>query len=208
MMRIISAYDRVAIWHEAMAVSAHDGVFWHGSPSGELQGGHYGLHVGSYQAAMEALEARIGKRADGEPWDGTQAYGETPVAGGNAGYGQVPGKGNLYTQPHLPFGMAKYSDGTPVPMDAKPDLFPVRVTGPMTNTPQNPYEDFKANGYMKAQVTRGSAKRGYYYSNQGEGVTTDPLTGNCKYSISAVVPNGGAHLERLDRAKHPFPESG
>ena len=190
-------------------VGPHDGVFWHGSPSGELVGAPYGLHVGTYGAAKDALEASIGRRADGKPWDGTQAYGETPVVSKGAGYGMgPPGDSrrieNPY-EPHLPTGTATYSDGTPVPMHAKPNLFPVRITGPMTNTPNNPYEDFKANGYMRAQITRGNAKRGYYYSNQGEGVTVDPLTGNIKNSISAVVPNGGAHLERLDRAEHPFP---
>lgn len=82
-------------------------------------------------------------------------------------------------------------------MDSKPHIFPVRIKGPMSNTPQNPHPDFKANGYMKAQITRGTAKRGYYYTNEGEGVTIDPATGKTKYSLSAVVPNGN-HVERLD----------
>ena len=82
-------------------------------------------------------------------------------------------------------GEATYSDGTPVAMDAKPHVFPVRIKGPMTYTPQTAHEDFKANGYMSAQIKRGRAKSGYYYHNVGEGE-----------GVSAVVPNGD-HLERV-----------
>lgn len=213
-MRIQSQRETFALRIEAMA--AHDGVFWHGSPSGELVGSRNGLHVGTYEAARDALEARIGTPADGRPWDGTRAYGETPLNMDQVSHvfhphGDRPG--GTFTRkvnkqpPELPSGRAVYGDGTPIPLDAKPNLFPVRIVGPMSNTPETPRPDYKANGYMRAQITRGSAKRGYYYSNQGEGVTIDPLTGNVKYSISAVVPNGGTHLERLDRAQHPFPPS-
>jgi hypothetical protein len=163
---------------------------WHGSPSGDLRGGAYGLHIGTYDAAKEALEARIGKPADGRSWDGTRVYGETPLARHGYGYGADAEDGAL------PSGKAMYSDGTPVAMDSRPHIFPVRITGPMSNTPQTPHPDFKANGYMKAQITKGNAKRGYYYTNEGEGVSVDPHTGKTQYSLSAVVPHGG-HLEVL-----------
>jgi len=208
-VRIVSACERVAVWHEA--ATAHDGVFWHGSPSGEFVGSPYGVHVGTYEAAREALEARIGRRADGKPWDGTQEYGKTLLDRNQHSHVFDPATRTWSHhveefEPAFPTGRAAYSDGTPVPMHAKPDLFPVRITGPMSNTPETPHSDWKANGYMRAQTTKGTAKRGYYYANEGEGVTHDPVTGNVKYSVSAVVPNGGTHLERLPRDQHPTPQ--
>lgn len=65
MRRIITAreqFEMLSPWREAMALhEPHmehpDGPngMWHGSPSGDLRGGHYGLHVGSYSAAKEVL---------------------------------------------------------------------------------------------------------------------------------------------------------
>lgn len=211
-MRILTAREQVELlspWREITA--SHDGVFWHGSPSGEFVGSPVGLHVGTFEAARDALEARIGTPADGKPWDGTRAYGETMLNRDQARHEFQPDKTwkRVVTKrpPELPSGKAQYGDGTSIPLDAKPDLFPVRITGPMSNTPDTPHPDYKANGYMRAQLTRGTAKRGYYYDNVGEGVVRDPLTGNLKPNISAVVPNGGTHLERLDRSQHPYPPS-
>lgn len=159
-------------------------VFWHGSPSGDLRGGPYGLHVGTEEAARQALHARIGRPAEGE-WDGTREYGKTLLQPYNSGHSMGQ------REPHYPTGKAHYGDGTEIPLHAKPDLFPVRITGDMSNTPDNPHEDFKANGYMKAQLGRGRAKRGYFYTNVAED----------DGSISAVVPSGD-HLERLPRNQH------
>jgi hypothetical protein len=159
--------------------------FWHGSPNGSVgeRVAAYGVHVGTYEAAKQALEARIGRRADGKDWDGTQEYGKTPVAGYRHGYGA-----NAPVEPHLPTGKATYSDGSPIPLDATPALLPVRIKGPMSNSPRTPHEDFKANGYMSAQLKRGRARSGYYYTNVGED----------EGSISAVVPSAD-HLEILNR---------
>ena len=57
----------------------------------------------------------------------------------------------------------------------------------MTNNSYQPHEDFKANGYMRAALKRGHAKRGYYYKNIAED------TG----SISAVVPSM-THLKIIE----------
>lgn len=54
-------------------------IFYHGSTDKDLAG-KKGIHVGTYQAAKEALEARIGVPAEGE-WDGTREYGKTLLAG-------------------------------------------------------------------------------------------------------------------------------
>jgi len=215
MRRIVTAREQAQMltpWFRTAVV--HDGVFWHGSPSGDFVGSPVGLHVGTFEAARDALEARIGTPADGTHWDGTRTYGETLLNRDQVRHvfkphGDRPG--GTFTReitkrpPEFPNGKATYGDGTPIPLDAKPDLFPVRIVGPMSNTPDTPHPDYKANGYMRAQITRGRAARGYYYDNVGEGVVRDPLSGQLKPNISAVVPNGGAHLERLDKSQHPYP---
>lgn len=166
------------------------GVFWHGSPSGDLRGSSNGLHVGTYEAAKQALEARIGIPAEGT-WDGTREYGKTLLAGKQRiesinPYGVTGYNCEAPNEDYYPTGRATYGDGTLIPLTVKPNIIPVRITGKMTNTPNNPHEDFKANGLMRGQISRGKAKSGYYYKNEGED----------SGSISAVLPNG-THIERL-----------
>jgi hypothetical protein len=155
-----------------------------------MRGSHYGLHVGTRQAALEALNARIGTPAEGE-WDGTRIYGKTLLSPGmRTGYSSAEFPGAAATRddtPKYPSGRATYSDNTAVPLDAIPDVYPVNITGRMTNTPSTPHGDWKANGLMAGQIKRGRAKSGYYYTNEGEDAG----------SISAVVPGPG-HVERAD----------
>lgn len=185
--------------HEPEHPDGPDG-FWHGTPSGDLRGAHYGLHVGTYKAASEALNARIGKPAEGY-WDGTRVYGETPVVSPGAGYGLgPPGDPNRVENPydaHLPNGKATFSDGTPIPLHFKPAILPVRIKGPMANTPHEPYEDDEANDLMTEHLNQGRTRHGFYYTNDGEGGYLHPKTSKWLTSISAVVPNGD-HLEVLD----------
>jgi 8-oxo-dGTP pyrophosphatase MutT (NUDIX family) len=61
----------------------------------------------------------------------------------------------------------------------------------MINHPATPVEDDYANARLRGQITRGNARRGYFYRNIGED----------EGSISAAVPSA-AHLERLDRQQH------
>jgi predicted RNA binding protein YcfA (HicA-like mRNA interferase family) len=56
----------------------------------------------------------------------------------------------------------------------------------MSNTPQTPHPDFKANGLMTGLLKRKAARRGFYYGNVGED----------SGSISATVPGPG-HVERV-----------
>lgn len=168
-----------------------DVTFYHGSTDKNLAGKR-GIHVGTKLAATQALEARIGVPAEGE-WDGTRVYGKTLLAGTNtlakpenkwkntgynaSGYGEVP------IQDYYPTDRsdrAKYSDGTPIPFDCKPIVFPVKIVGRMTNTVNDPRDDFRANGMMLRNLKLGNARSGYYYTNVGE-------DGG---SISAVVPDG------------------
>ncbi len=168
--------------------------WWHGSPSGELVGSAYGLHLGTEEAARQALEARIGIRADGKDWDGTQEYGKTLLAGRAtqerlAALGRSTGTGYNSGSPeddHYPTGHARYGDGTVVPMTARPSLKKYKLVGPMSNSAYSPMDDFKANGHMKGQLKKGNAKRGYYYRNEGEDAG----------SISVVVPSH-QHVEEL-----------
>lgn len=195
MILIVSSTEVFACYSAACRPPGSGGTggslpMYHGSPSGDLRGGHYGVHVGTKQAALEALNARIGTPVVGE-WDGTREYGKTLLAGSAtlfrrggfpSGYANERG-----SEDYFPTGDAVYSDGTKIPLTVKPTIFAVRIIGKMTNTPQTPHNDWKANGYMAGNVKKGRAKSGYYYVNEGEDAG----------SISAVVPPGGAHLERI-----------
>jgi len=167
-------------------------IWWHGSVSGDLRGGTSGLHLGTHNAATQALEARIGIRADGKPWTGDQEYGKTLLAGKKTLHQLDPStyrhtgiNSNAPEHDYYPTpGHLKYPDGSHVPMNTRPSVSPYRLRGEMTNTPGTAHPDFKANGYMKAAIKRGTPKKGYYYRNEGE-------DGG---SISIVVPPGGSHL--------------
>ena len=175
------------------------GTYWHGSPNGVagLKAAHYGVHVGTQQAAREALNARIGTRADGKDWDGTREYGKTLLAGYATFQrrGEIPtgqGHRDRNVHDHLPTGTAEYSSGEKIPLSVKPHLFPVRIVGGMTNSPGDPHPDWHANGYMTAQIKQGRARNGYYYRNEGEDAG----------SISAVVPNADHLATHEDFVRH------
>lgn len=168
-------------------------IWWHGSASGDLRGGASGLHLGTYEAAKQALEARIGIPAHGKGWNGSEEYGKTLLAGQDTlakldprGYNKTGYNIDAPKEDYFPTKVLKYPDGTEMPMHVKPEVAPFKLKGSMSNDRSNPYEDFKANGYMRAQLKKGSAKNGYYYKNVGED----------SGSISIVVPNGN-HVARL-----------
>jgi hypothetical protein len=181
-----------AIEHGFNILTEESNVFWHGSPSGDLRGGKTGLHVGTYKAAKQALEARIGIPAEGE-WDGTREYGKTLLAGKETlkkldprGYNRTGFNVDAPNEDYYPAeGKAKYSDGSLVPLTSKPSIQSFFIKGKMTNTPSKPHEDFRANALMGGQLKKGTAKSGYYYKNVGED----------EGSISAVVPSS-EHIER------------
>lgn len=175
-------------------------TYWHGSPNGVagLKVAPNGLHVGTQEAARQALNARIGLRADGKDWDGSQEYGKTLLAGKKtlADRGHWPTGYSVHApdEDHHPTGSAVYGVGGPgskVPLDVKPHLFPVRIVGGMSN-PGDPHRDFHANGYMQAQIKQGRARNGYYYRNEGED----------SGSISAVVPNADHLATHEDFVRH------
>ena len=168
------------------------GVFYHGTTDKNLAGKN-GIHVGTYKAAKQALEARIGVPAEGE-WDGTREYGKTLLAGKktmariekeekryvctgfNCGRDAVPEEDYYPTERKE---RAKYSDMTEIPLDCKPIIFPVKIVGSMSNSINNPHSDITANSLMKRGLTKGNARNGFYYINDGED----------SGSISAVVPD-------------------
>lgn len=171
--------------------SYRDQIFYHGSTDKNLSG-KKGIHVGSYQAAKEALEARIGVPVEGE-WDGTREYGKTLLAGKktlaqkeketgkfcSTGFNCGPNMSQEDYYPEDRNERAKYSDGSPIPFDSKPIIFPVKIIGNMTNNPFTPHSDERANAMMLRNLKMGNAKKGYYYINIGED----------EGSISAVVPD-------------------
>lgn len=160
---------------------------WHGSTDKNMNG-EKGIHVGTFEAAKQALCARIGVKAEGD-WDGTSEYGKTLIAGKKSlkrlgpyletGYNcgsEVPEE-DYY--PGDRKYKAKYSDRTEIPMDCKPIIFQVHITGKMSNSLYSPHDDTRANSMMLRNLRMGNAKSGYYYINDGED----------SGSISAVVPN-------------------
>jgi len=167
--------------------------FFHGSATGEF--GDKEIHIGTKEAAKQALESRIGIPADGKGWDGTKTYGETLLAGKKTlrkldprGYNEtgfnidVP-ETDFYLKDRTDLATATFGDGTKIPLTVKPNLFGVNIKGEMTNLPASAMSDAKANATIKAMLKKGTAKRGYYYTNIGED----------EGSISAVVPSK-AHL--------------
>ena len=174
-----------------------DEPWWHGSPSGDLRGGTSGLHLGTKEAAEQALTARIGYPASGS-WDGSQEYGQTLLAGQKTmrDRGIFPTGRNVrapeedyYAADH-PEGLLTHGNGDVMDYSNKPSVKQYQITGSMTNSPTAPHNDWKANGYMKAALKKGNAKSGYFYKNEGEDAG----------SISAVVPNGN-HVREIP----PYP---
>jgi hypothetical protein len=164
-------------------ITYDNSVWFHGSASGDLRGGKTGLHLGTALAAKEALEATIGIPVDGE-WDGTREYGKTLLCGKNTlkqrgifatGFNCDVPNDDFY--PTLSM-IRRWSSFITLTM--KPAIKKYKIICPMTNTNTSFYNDGPANGYMRASLKRGNAKRGFYYRN----VSEDPG------SISAVVPNG------------------
>jgi 2'-5' RNA ligase/ADP-ribose pyrophosphatase YjhB (NUDIX family) len=173
------------------AQAADDRIWYHGTPDERSweHGAAYGIHVGTEEAARQALNARIGRPAKGE-WDGTREYGKTLL---NRDYTIWHLDGTSTTQHHPPTYPTRgpvYSSGHEGPLDARPSIFPVRIKGPMVNRPSAPVTDDYANSRMRGQITRGTARRGYYYVNHGED----------EGSVSAAVPSA-AHLERVHPPK-------
>lgn len=166
--------------------------FYHGSTDKNLSGKN-GIHVGSKLAATQALESRIGVPAQGE-WDGTREYGKTKMAGKESlarlekerGYYLISGYNAGRDVPEEDYfpeqrkEKAEYSDGTPIPLNSKPIIFPVKIVGQMNNTPNWGLKtDQIANSLMMRGLKKGNVKNGFYYINDGED----------EGSISAVVPN-------------------
>jgi len=165
-------------------------IYYHGTPDKNIQG-KKGIHIGTKLAATQALNARIGVPAQGE-WGGTKEYGKTLLAGKKTlrkleqsgdfcetGYNcgsDVPEEDYYPTQRKT---RAKYSDGIPIPFDAKPIIMAVRIVGKMSNTPNNPTTDSRANSMILKYLKMNNAKSGYFYINDAED----------EGSVSAVVPD-------------------
>ena len=182
-------------------------VFWHGTASGDLRGGTQGLHVGTYKAATQALEATIGIPAEGT-WDGTREYGKTLLMGsdrqeerekqiqretgeryacyGGTGYNcggpnyEIP-RHDFYPSEKPDKEKAHYSNGELIPLTVKPAIFPLRIKQEaMANTPRRPMSDGSANAAAVREKKKfGGLQRGHFYRNEGED----------SGSISAVLPN-------------------
>lgn len=159
--------------------------WWHGSPYGGPTDtpGSTGVHVGTQEAARQALNARVGHRADGKDWDGSTEYGKTLLAGSNT----LQKLGRMSTGYSIGNGEDHYpKPDSATPHHLKPALFPVEIAGKMSNTEDRPQGDWQANGRMRGNLQRGTARSGYFYKNIAED----------EGSVSAVVPGWG-HLRDL-----------
>jgi hypothetical protein len=168
--------------------------WWHGTPTGDLgPSTPHAIHVGTLAAATQALNARIGIPVTGK-WDGSRTYGETKLAGQRTLRGRdeflLTGHNccDAPEEDYYPRERADrpiYAGNQHVRDEFRPNIFPVQIVGRMSNTPSTPMSDTRANATMAGQLKRGTAKRGYYYINEGEDAG----------SVSAVVP-GLSHLVR------------
>jgi hypothetical protein len=179
--------------------------WWHGTPTGDLgPSTPHAIHVGTLRAATQALEARIGIPVTGK-WDGTRTYGETKLAGQRTLRGRdeflLTGHNccDAPEEDYYPRERAErpiYAGNKPVRDEFRPNIFPVQIVGKMSNTPSTPMSDTRANATMAGQLKRGTAKRGYYYINEGED----------HGSVSAVVP-GPSHLIRENPVRRTVQEN-
>jgi hypothetical protein len=179
---------RIYTFTQFINESDSSNVYFHGSTDRNLKG-ERGIHIGTEEAATQALEARIGVPAKGS-WDGTREYGKTLLAGKKTlqaadmkdkitGFNCSPGVPEEDYFPGDRKERAVYSDGTKIPLDCKPEVFQVELVGQMSNTPSTPHNDVRANSMILRGIKAGNARRGFYYINDGEDAG----------SISAVVPD-------------------
>lgn len=165
-----------------------ENIWWHSSVSGDLSKSWRGIHLGTYEAATEALEATIGVPLEGT-WDGTREYGKTLLCGYNSlknknkhetGYNVHLPENDFYAPDREEKNQAKFgNNGGIIPFIFKPIIESYKIIGSMYNTPRTPISDDKANMLISRQINRGAIKNGYYYVNKAEDYG----------SISAVVPN-------------------
>ena len=177
---------------EAKSYHPHPDPMYHGSFSGDLRGGSSGLHLGTKEAARQALTARIGHPVEGD-WDGTREYGKTKLCGQKTMKERdiFPTGHNCHAPEHDYFphehpNQLKHGNGDIADHSNKPAIKKYQIIGKMSNHIHIPMDDFKANGIMQGMLKRGKAKNGYYYKNVGEDVG----------SISAVVPNAN-HIKEI-----------
>ena len=175
-MKIMKIYEAVV----------NKNIFFHGTTD-KGKFGKRGIHIGTKQAATQALQARIGVKADGE-WDGTTKYGETLLAGkktlkrldNELGYYCTTGHNcgdDVPEEDYYPTQRKEiptYSNGTKISFNTKPIVYPVKIIGQMMNSPHNPKGDEEVNSFnMQRHVG------GWYYINDSEDYG----------SISAIVPD-------------------
>lgn len=178
-------------------VGPKNNVWWHGSASGDIGGGNasFGLHVGDYQTAADNLASRVGKNPhhpEGR-WTGTTSLAEAKPERFDEDGNQIRDSSGYYGFTH--------SDGTPMHGSLRPNVFPVKIVGPMGNTTDTATSDGQAHALMRRQHTRPPKNpKGYYYINAAEGDGASPETGIVN-AVSAALPSV-SHVEKLDPAKY------
>jgi 8-oxo-dGTP pyrophosphatase MutT (NUDIX family) len=186
----VKKYSKIGSYHDH---DPSEDVWWHGTATGDLRGGSYGLHVGTHKAATEAVTARIGHPVEGE-WDGTREYGRTLLAGKNTlqQRGIYPTGHNMGVpdHDHYPDPKGHFPHDSHVSPESKPNVFPLIIHGEMANTPHEPESDHVANTMMARQRGRENG-RGVYYRNVGEDAG----------SVSAALPHH-THIQPISRGRN------
>jgi len=186
--------------HKNYLVGPANNVWWHGSVSGDIGGGKdqygKGLHVGDYQTAAHVLQIRFGSNPlhpEGR-WTGEHSLSEAYPNLFDENDNPIPDENGWHQFKH-------YDGTTSIPGSHRPNVFPVAITGPMSNTTDTAVSDGQAHVLMGDQHRHPpKTPKGYYYINGAEGEGRSPETGVVS-PVSAVVPSVD-HVQKLDPAKY------
>jgi hypothetical protein len=230
-MRITSAYDRVAIWHQAMPWRTEhpdyqpaDVAKNYNPDMGGIQGGggHKNYLVapannvwwhGSASGDIGGGNRNIGLHVGDYQ---TAAENLNAILGPNPNHpqGRWDGKTSLAeANPEsfdesgnsLPNWLGKHQfthpDGTPMHGSYRPNVFPLAITGPMGNTTDNTVSDGQVHALMKRQFSRPPKTPKGYYYVNAGEGTGVSPETGIVSPISAVLPSI-SHIQKLDPAKH------
>lgn len=229
--RIVCAFDRVAIWHEAMPwriehpdYQPADVAMNYNPDMGGVQGGggHKNYLVapanniwwhGSASGDIGGGDRDIGLHVGDYQ---TAAENLNATVGPNPNHPQGRWEGKTSLAEAYPEGfdengnpdrnwLGKYRfahpDGTPMHGSYRPNVFPVAITGPMGNTINNTVSDGQAHMLMRRQHTRPPKTLKGYYYINAGEGAGVSPQTGIVEPVSAALPSVN-HTQKLDPAKY------